>query len=971
MLRSHGLGQARRPRSRLLAAAPFVLALAAGCSTAPAPVHEAVGTTTQAETDTFGLGEGRSGPLTVSAAGTIVNAYAPITAVDGTGTQITVGIQQGVSTPFAPGDLLLVWRATGLTLSSAYSGDQSTFALTDVGGYEFARVKTVAGSTLTVTNPLTSTTRYVTGSQVVRVPEYTNVEIPAGAGIVPYAWDGSSGGIVVFFATTSVTNSGSVAADGAGFRGGGLEDASLSLAPGCTARDGSDEATPCGGAHKGEGIFPGSFAIASVTPGGDPTTTYGYGDYANGAGGGEARNAGGGGGGHFGQGGNGGETAGSDGSRAYGGLGGAPLSYTATTNVTMGGGGGAGDEDHGTGTAGAPGGGVVFVRAATIIGDGTFTALGGSVTATAGTDGSGGGGAGGAVLLFSAGVVDCTSASANGGAGGSGGSEPDGPGGGGGGGLVYVEASSTTCTFTVDPGLAGATTDSGIGGTYGAGAGADGSLFYSSGAEYGGGACTPSIIATNKCGGCVTNGDCPASDAICNTASNSCGPCNGNYGSSATAPCPSQSTPLCATTGTLAGTCVACLTGADCTTAAAPACSTLTSTCTACDGDEGTGATAACPASTAPYCQAAGTCGKCTQDSDCATGTHAGPRCDVTTGACGDTCSNDATCNAGDAGGTAKWCDSLGDGGMGVCQPKIPNGSPLPSGGFCSTIGSSACASGACDPTDNECGIANGQSCPTQGAAGCRSGACVASGPNAGKCEPCASDSNCSGDTPACSPTTSTCVDCTATNSSKCAGDVPLCDTSTSFCASCQADYGAKSAMACPSASAPFCAPVGACSKCTTNSDCAGSLHAGTICEATTGACGTTCQTTPQCGSNLWCNAVDGGAGTCQAQLPNGAPLPTNPPGLSTCTAAVGAEVCVAGVCNPKNNTCGAEPTDAGVVREAGPPTPDAGLLNIGVSIEGGALSCDVRGGPRSSGGLAGLSGLLLAVGAALARRRR
>ena len=983
----------------LLSLVPLAMAgmlLGASCS-APAVVsHETVGTTTQAESlDSFGLGEGRSGALNVTAAGTIVNTYAPVVTVTST-TQITVGPLQGAAGPLAPGDLLMVWRTTGV---SAASASQVTFTLgTDVAGYEFGRVKSVsaagANTVVTFTNPLGSMTRYTTGSQVIRVPEYTTGTIAAAGGVVPYAWDGSSGGAVVFFATGTLTSSGSVVADGAGFRGGQLENAASAIAaPNCTQHDGSDEATPCGGAHKGEGIDPATYSLAAMPVGQQALASYGQGNYANGAGGGDARNAGGGGGGGFGLGGTGGNSSATDGSRAVGGLGGAPLSYQPGSGfVSLGGGGGAGDEDHGTGTAGGSGGGVVFVRAGAFAGTGTFSANGASVTAVAKNDGSGGGGAGGAVMLFSGAALHCSLATANGGTGGSGGSEPDGPGGGGGGGVVYVESSTTGCSLSAAGGGGGTTT---IDTAYGATAGAIGMTSPGEGFAYGSGACTPALVATNQCGGCVADADCPTSE-VCDTATNTCDPCtateqgvctgttsacsatskdagtsapvcvacNGNFGNAtASAPCLGASSPHCITTGAAAGTCGSCLTGTDCTTAAAPACSTVSFSCVACNGDQGTSATAPCPESPAPYCQAAGTCGVCTTDADCVGSTHAGPRCDVMIGACGNTCTTDAICGAG------QWCDNLTS-LTGVCQAEVANGQPVPGGTCTSAVATRACVSGVCATSDNECGLPNGAMCASgdAGTAECRSGVCGAGG----KCEGCASDSNCSGATPACSPSTSTCVACTSANTSACTGTTPLCNTSANTCGACTGDLGSSGAIPCISTSAPFCASGGGCGKCVNNTDCNGVGHEGHICDAVTGTCGSACVANSQCAAGQWCSATDAGAGTCMTLIQNGSPLPTSPAGLSTCTAAVAMEVCASGVCDPIDNKCGPIPPDAGV--DAGSKPGDASLPGTGVSIEGGALSCAVVRGPGAPAApTAPLSLFGLALGAAgiLRRRRR
>jgi len=984
---------------KLTSAVALALVLAGGCSSPVAPSSsENIGTTAQAESsDTFGLGEGRSGALSVTAPGTIINTYAPITFVDTTLTKITVGALHGATTTLSPGDLLLVWRTTGLT---AVSGSQSAFNLSvDVGGYEFARVKSVSGSVVTVTNPLGSATRYTTGSQVIRVPEYTTVNVAAAGGIVPYAWDGSSGGAVIFLATGGVTNAGTIAADGSGFRGGAVEQATAATAnPGCTGRDGSDEEVPCGGAHKGEGLDPNAYAIPLATSGGNPHATYGDGNYANGGGGGEARNAGGGGGGHAGQGGAGGNTALSDGSRAVGGFGGAAVTYDAsTTFFSMGGGGGAGDEDHMSATPGGAGGGVIFVRAASMTGSGSYSAEGASVPSVVGTDGGGGGGAGGAIVLYSTGGVACMSASVNGGVGGSGGSEPDGPGGGGGGGVIFIESASTTCTLTQTGGANGSTTSTTTPGAYGATAGANGQVTPGGGGlAYGGGPCTPAVVGANQCGGCVLDADC-GMGAVCDTAKKTCGPCNateqgsctgvtsacstigandtcvacnGDFGSTATAPCLSASLATCVTTGLAAGTCGACLTGADCKTPTAPACSSATSTCAPCNGDNGTAATAICPTTTSPYCQTAGTCGVCTADSDCA-GNHAGPRCDVNTGACGNTCSTDAICGVG------QWCDNLA--GQGICQDRVANGSAVPGGTCTSAIGARACISGACDTTDNECGLVNGAACSSgdagTGASQCRSGVCPSSGPKASTCEPCASDGDCS--VPgmgACSPTTNACVACTATNATACTGNSPLCNATSNTCVACNGDVGTKNTFDCTSSTAPFCLVAGACGKCTSNADCTGSVHAGLVCDLTSGACGSTCTTSSECGSGFWCTATDAGTGSCKAQLANGASLPTSPAGLATCTAAVGAEVCSSGVCNTKENTCGPA-TDGGAAHvDAGNGFQgDGSIAGAAVSVEGGA--CDVRGArgrPGSSGfgADACFVGIALA-GMSIARRRR
>ncbi len=675
--------------------------LSASCSaTKPS---EITGSVTQAETpDTFGIGSGRDGDFTVPGAATVLNSYAPITAVNAAATQLTIGTMHGASAGFAADNLVLIWHTTGL--AAATSGNQTAVALTgDVGAYELGRVKNVNGTILTLTNPLSSAARFAASSQVVRVPEYKTLTVGAASSVAAYPWDGTSGGIVAIFATVAIANSGAIQADAAGFRGGGIENAAVH--PGCVSLDDwSNAAVNCGGAHKGEGLFPDAYAVANpAAAGAGPAATYGRGNYANAGGGGDAHNAGGGGGGNAGVGGLGGRTwigdlmAGVP--RAVGGFGGAAVTYSFASYLALGGGGGAGEENDMVGTNGGSGGGVVLLRAASLGGTGTVSAAGGNVTAVAGNDGSGGGGAGGAVVIEMSGAASCTLASASGGQGGSGGTDPDGPGGGGAGGYVLVEAASGVCAVKAAAGANGTTpTANLVGPAYGATAGAAGTTTAASGTGFAGTPCIPAVIAANTCGGCVLATDCPAGQPVCDPTSNQCAPCNGNFGSAATHACPTAGAGVCITADAGvdagAGTCAACASSADCTNPQ-PVCSSA-GVCAACNGDNGSAATSPCPAAT--------------------------PNCNTTTGACGTTCCTDAECGAGN------WCNNLAD--AGACQPKVANGQPVPGGTCVTAVAMRACVSSLC----------------------------VATGVFAGTCEACATDSDCMAATPVCDPASATCV---------------------------------------------------------------------------------------------------------------------------------------------------------------------------------------------------------------------
>ncbi|RKH50022.1 adhesin, partial [Corallococcus sp. AB050B] len=186
-----------------------------------------------ADPDNFGNGNGHNGALTVTTANRVINTYTRLTANANAGAT-TVSVNS--ITGFAVGDLIMVFQSTGYT-GTVVTGAQAPFdaAATPVGNWNFARVTARAGTTLTFAPALTSN---FTGSppdnditlrssaQVIRVPEYTDVTINAGASLSARAWSSDAefrdtvGGLVVFFATGTVTNNGTISAAGAGFRGG-------------------------------------------------------------------------------------------------------------------------------------------------------------------------------------------------------------------------------------------------------------------------------------------------------------------------------------------------------------------------------------------------------------------------------------------------------------------------------------------------------------------------------------------------------------------------------------------------------------------------------------------------------------------------------------------------------------------------------------------------------------------------------
>jgi hypothetical protein len=96
-------------------------------------------------------------------------------------------------------------------------------------------------------------------TQVVKVPEYTNFTLNATGSVISQIWNGTTGGIIAFLATGTVTINNTLSATiDAGFRGGiPVQDVS-----GSTNCSGIDEASPQGG-RKGESLVPSQFGTAS------------------------------------------------------------------------------------------------------------------------------------------------------------------------------------------------------------------------------------------------------------------------------------------------------------------------------------------------------------------------------------------------------------------------------------------------------------------------------------------------------------------------------------------------------------------------------------------------------------------------------------------------------------------------------------------------------------------------------------
>lgn len=453
---------------------------------------------------------GMDGPLTVTAANTIVNQYAQLAADAAPGatsfsvTNIADLTSQTLG-PLTAGDLLMLIQMQGAVIDTTDATSYGAISgYNNAGRYEFVTVGGVSGNTINLDTSATSICagglRYSYTSsakvQVVRVPQYSTLTINAGASIVPAAWDGQKGGVVAIHAQSTVTLNGSIDASGRGFRGGTVHQSAV------TYGQTSYRSTSANlGGEKGEGIAGSQVAYDSLNG------RYGRGAPANGGGGGDNHNTGGGGGANgsngntwTGQGikdptyntawsldpnntnmnssggGRGGYSFsnndqnatnrapgatqwGGDNRREVGGLGGRPLANDPTGRLFLGGGGGAGDNNDNTGGSGGNGGGLIYVIANTVAGTGTILANGANGGDSGTLDAAGGAGGGGSVVVKAT-TLSSITIQANGGTGGtqtgSGTAEAEGPGGGGGGG--YIATSGGTVTQSANGGVNGTTT---------------------------------------------------------------------------------------------------------------------------------------------------------------------------------------------------------------------------------------------------------------------------------------------------------------------------------------------------------------------------------------------------------------------------------------------------------------------------------------------------------------------------------
>jgi len=440
-----------------------------------------------------------------------VDSRAPVTASLAIGDLLVVMQMQDAS----------INTSNNNTYGDGSGSGQGSTSVGRSGLYEFVRITSV-GASIGFTPALANSYQQLAATalaaqktyQVIRVAQYSSL---TAIGITAPAWNGTTGGVAVVDVQNVLTlGSGTVEGQanraffvaGKGFRGGAGRQLATT---GATANDWATLSTALFNASKAEGIAGTPFDVATLTSiwgfrltnppaitrpappaaiEGYPGGSYARGAPANAGGGGtdgsstgtNRENSGGGGGGNYGQGGIGGRPWNSP-LLDTGGRGGAGYPGTLAFNrIFLGGGGGAGGTNDSTNdtnaypnnglactvgttgvcSSGAPGGGIVVIRARSVTGTGVIDIRGGHGY-NVNNDSGGGGGAGGSLILQTSDGGSATVEAAGGDGGNANAAsqttlaDRHGPGGAGGGGFVAFSPVSLALTANVNGGEPGIT----------------------------------------------------------------------------------------------------------------------------------------------------------------------------------------------------------------------------------------------------------------------------------------------------------------------------------------------------------------------------------------------------------------------------------------------------------------------------------------------------------------------------------
>ncbi|HPT11723.1 MAG TPA: gliding motility-associated C-terminal domain-containing protein [Bacteroidales bacterium] len=409
----------------------------------------------------FVLTEGNYAFSQRNISGPVINAYTKVTAV---GSNSVTGSDVSA---FAANDTVLLIQMAGVVITANPLNPSTDVGelqdtLGSPGKYEFLIISSINSGTKTITftQPSLSNTYDPEGKvQLIRVPSYNDATVTSTLTCAPWDSSACTGGVLAIMVKRKLTLNATINVSEKGFKGG------LSTqGPGICANsiEASDyrlnfyDASSTISGLKGDGVGNKSFNNP-VTSDTYPGSARGMAPSFSGGGGGNGHYSGGGGGSSYGAGYldpfikiSGGSEVGTvcpfPFNGAYGGH-----SYNITelnNGLFMGGGGGASTYNITPSVLsnGGNGGGIIFIMADTLVGNGQFIyANGGDAAATTinGNAGSGGGGGAGTIVIQTGVITSYPFPVANGGKGGNNINSSGGTGGGGGGGLIYANTDFT------------------------------------------------------------------------------------------------------------------------------------------------------------------------------------------------------------------------------------------------------------------------------------------------------------------------------------------------------------------------------------------------------------------------------------------------------------------------------------------------------------------------------------------------
>jgi hypothetical protein len=384
----------------------------------------------------------------------VVNTYHSVLAVGQAESRFKLNTVAGLNR----NDRVLIVQMKGATINTTNTNGSAygdTTALNNAGNYEVNTICAIRNDTVYMVYNLLNNYTSTDKVQIVRFGSYVNANV--NGVLTANSWNNAAGtgGVIALYVEQDLTLNNIITADARGFAGGAghLSGGTCHNSHNLMAYNGT--AGTQSGAYKGESIV--ERPIAESGGRGAPT---------NGGGGGNNHNNSGGGGANLVAGGiGGGNSSTSACNAAWQGRGGKALSSWGGKKIFLGGGGGAGHKNYsGSFSNGANGGGIIFIHAANVIGNGFQITSGGGYGGNSQSDGAGGGGGGGSIIMDVAAYTGSLTIRAEGGHGGDSdnGLNIDrcfGGGGGGSGGVVYFSGATPALGISVNGGGQGVETN--------------------------------------------------------------------------------------------------------------------------------------------------------------------------------------------------------------------------------------------------------------------------------------------------------------------------------------------------------------------------------------------------------------------------------------------------------------------------------------------------------------------------------